>query len=82
MTPHNQEDRFDDEGQPLVCGDCNRPMYYSYADEAYHHDVNPERGCFLIPAEVVDRVERERRRNQPHADRFAVAIEAALGGAR
>lgn len=46
-----KRDYLDDEGQPMTCGDCGRATYYDYGDEAYHHDNEPERGCFLIPAE-------------------------------
>ena len=42
----------DADGNPTgICGDCNTPSYYDTTDEAYHHAVNCERGCFLIPSE-------------------------------
>lgn len=47
-------DHFDDNDKPMVCEHCGRPIYYDYADEAYHHAVEPQRGCFLIPAEPVE----------------------------
>lgn len=31
------------------CGDCRRPIFYNYDDEAWHHAVDPGTGCFLIP---------------------------------
>ena len=50
-TAEDRIDWQDDEGEPLECGDCKRSTFYNYADEAYHHAHEPERGCFLIPAE-------------------------------
>jgi hypothetical protein len=39
-----------DADQP--CGDCGRPVYYDYERSDYRHRTEPERGCFLIRAEV------------------------------
>jgi hypothetical protein len=36
---------------PMTCSDCGRPTLYDYRDEAYHHAVDAQKGCFLIPAE-------------------------------
>lgn len=36
----------------LICNDCGRNAYYDRADERYHHLIDPERGCFLIPPEI------------------------------
>lgn len=44
-------DYHEDTDGPMVCHDCGRPALYDYADKAYHHAVDAERGCFLIPAE-------------------------------
>lgn len=42
---------------PLVCDDCGRPTFYDYADEAYHHALDPARGCFLIPEDPAARAD-------------------------
>jgi hypothetical protein len=34
------------------CNDCGRPAFYDYEVEAYRHVEEPERGCFLIAAEI------------------------------
>lgn len=49
-------DRFENEeaeaaGEPMLCGDCNRAIFYSYDDEKYHHVLEPGWGCFLIAPE-------------------------------
>lgn len=36
---------------PATCPDCGTPTFYDSTDEAYHHAVRPEHGCFLIPSE-------------------------------
>lgn len=44
-----------------LCNDCRRPITYDYSTESYRHLENPERGCFLIRAELPPRVlERDR----------------------
>lgn len=32
----------------MKCNDCDRPAYYDYGDENYHHAKDAGRGCFLI----------------------------------
>lgn len=53
-------DYFDEDEQPMTCGDCARPIFYDYGDEDYHHAVKAVDGCFLIPAE-----DREDDTNHP-----------------
>lgn len=53
-----------DPPQPMRCGDCDRPTYYDYADEAYHHATDPADGCFLVSAEP-DRAEDPRHPLHP-----------------
>ncbi len=50
-TPVDVEGNDVDPAVPMICGDCLRPAYYDYADDQYHHNQEPERGCFLIPSE-------------------------------
>ena len=40
----------EDDTEP--CGHCQRPTYWDYAEDRRRHAVDPERGCFLIPAEA------------------------------
>lgn len=48
---YETRDYLDDCDSPMVCGDCGRVIFYDYGDELYHHDTEPQRGCFLIPPE-------------------------------
>lgn len=43
-----------DLGATGVCDHCGTPAYYDRTDDAFHHAVNAERGCFLIPSEQRD----------------------------
>lgn len=36
----------------LKCGDCGRKIFYDEVADDYRHTEDPERGCFLIPAEL------------------------------
>lgn len=55
-----------DPAQPMTCNDCGRPAFYDYADESYHHAVNPANGCWLIRPE-----DRDEDRNHPLNQRTA-----------
>lgn len=51
MSVHHKTGVDLDTPEAMICGDCDRPAFYDYADDRYHHNVEPERGCFLISAE-------------------------------
>jgi len=55
LHTHRPIDYLDEDDRPLRCSDCDRPIYYDYADEGYHHALEPGVGCFLIGPE--DRLE-------------------------
>lgn len=48
-----ESDVDEETGTLMTCIDCGRHIFYDYMDEQYHHSTEPERGCFLIPAEEV-----------------------------
>lgn len=49
--PRWEDEELHDGMRPMVCGDCWRPMLYDYNGDLYHHAVDADRGCFLIPDE-------------------------------
>lgn len=51
-VPVLPRDYCDEDGSQMKCSDCGRPTFYDYVTEDYRHVSEPERGCFLIPAEV------------------------------
>ena len=42
-------DRLDDDGKPMSCGHCHRPVAYDERLGDYRHLVAANEGCFLIP---------------------------------
>lgn len=66
---YGQKENFDngggyppDETDEFICNDCGRRGYYDRGDENYHHLVEPEQGCFLIPPEIDGVFQRVARR--------------------
>lgn len=47
-------DYLNEDGTPMRCNDCDRPTYYDYDDEDYHHASRPFIGCFLIASDDRD----------------------------
>lgn len=50
-TTQTSRDYHDEDEQPMRCQGCDRPAFYDYDDDQYHHAVDAATPCFLVPAE-------------------------------